>query len=238
MSVLAEQLVAVATALAASLPADDDLDGGLRAAREGARLKQLELVGALRRMADAVGARVAGDLERVSSLVDGSVAFRQGDRSLPDTVSRIAGVPYPTAQAWCTVGEAVSSRSSLLGETLPAERPRVGAALDAGALSVEAAAVIVRALTASEPYTTVEERDGAEGFLVQQAQELTLRQLGRLCVALQDRFDPDGIAPREELLRQRAGVRRVQKRDGSTDWILSTDPESDGWLKGRVRWFV
>ena len=234
MSVLAEQLVAVATALAASLPEGDDLDSALRSGHEGARLEQLRLAGELRRLTDAVGTRVAGDLDRRSSDLDGSVAFRQGDRSLPDTVSRVAGVPYSTAQSWCAVGGAIAARTSLQGEPLPPTRPRVGAALDAGKLNAEAAAVIARALTASGPYTTLEERDDAEGFLVQEAQVLTLRQLGRVCVALQDRFNPDGIEPREELLRRRAGLRRVQKRDGSARWILDPDPESDALLKAAV----
>ena len=233
MVVLANDLIRAATALAESLPPGVDLDAGLRSGHEGERLKQLKLVGELRRMADAVGARLAGDLSRRDDEGNGSVALRQGDRSLADTVSRAAGVPPATAQSWCRVGAAITSSTSLTGEPPPA-RPRVGAALDAGALSVEAAGIIAAALSAAEPYSTLAELECAEKFLVREAPALTLPQLGRVCVALQDRLNPDGVEPREELLRQKAGVRRVQRRDGSVDWILTADPESDGWLKAAV----
>ena len=234
MSVLAERLVAVATALASSLPDGSDLDEALRAGHEGERLEQLRLAGELRRLTDAVGARVAGDLDRRGNDADGTVAFRQGDRALPDMVSRVAGVPYATAQSWCTVGTAVTSRISLVGETLPPQRPRIGAALDTGDVTGEAAAIISRALTGLEEHSSVADRERAEGLLVQEAQVLTLRQLSRVCTQLRNRFDPDGIEPREDLLRRRAGLSRIQKPDGSVRYILDVDPESDGFLKAAI----
>ncbi len=43
--------------------------------------------------------------------------------------------------------------------------------------------------------------------------------------------DPDGVEPREQELRAKAGVRRLKRRDGITRYIVDADPESDGWLR-------
>jgi hypothetical protein len=235
MGVLTERLEAAVAALVASLPPRPDLDVALRSGHEGDRLAQLRLVGEARRLLDAVGARIAGDLDRRDAAVlSEPLSFRQGDRTLADTVSRVAGVPYATAQQWCSVGKAITTRTSLLGEPLPANRPGVGAALDEGKLTIEAAATISRALAQLAEHTTLEDQEQAEALLVQEAPELTLRQLGRLCIELGDRFDPDGVEPREELLRRRAGLRIVRSRDGGTRWILDLDPESEGFLTAAV----
>jgi hypothetical protein len=132
------------------------------------------------------------------------------------------------------VGATVTPRTNLQGEVLAVTRPRVGAALDNGDLPVEAAAIISRVLHDLDERTNPEDRDNAEAILVQEAQVLTLRQLGRLCILLKDRLDPDGVEPREDLLRRRSGVQRIQKSDGGVRWIIDADPESDGWLKSAV----
>jgi Domain of unknown function (DUF222) len=236
MSVLAERLVASVAMLAAGLPAGDDLEQALRQVPEGDLLRLLKQTGSSRRLVDALASRVAGELERREDILDETEPLhsRMGERTLTDVVAREAGMSYSAAQQWCTVGEAVTSRISLLGQTLPPPRPRIGAALDEGELTVEAAAIISRALTGLEDHSSLDERDLAEGLLVQEAQVLTLRQLGRLCTQLRDRFDPDGIEPREDLLRRRAGLRRIQKPDGSVQYIIDADPESDGLLKAAI----
>ena len=231
MSVLAEQLLATATSLAASLPPGADLDAALRSGHEHAKLEQLRLAGELRRLADTIGARISGDLDRRDDTDPGAepVATRYGERSLADVVARAAGLPDAVAQQWCEVGAAVTSRVSLLGHTLPAERPWVGTALDHGGLSLEAAAMITRALRQLEDHTTVEERDWAEGFLVRESSDLTMRQLGRLCTELRDRFDQDGIEPREEDLRAKSGLKVSRTRDGLVRWTIDMDPETAGF---------
>src|SRR5215218_3794069 len=234
MSALSDQLLTVATTLVASLPAGEDLDAALRAGHEGERLAQLKLVGELHRLTDALGARLAGDLDRRDETDLEPIATRHGERTLADVVARASGLPYWTAQSWCTVGIAVTTRNTLLGEALPAAHPRIGAALDLGEVTIDAAASIARALHQLEAHASLDERDAAEAFLVQEAQVLTLRQLGRLCGELQDRFDPDGIEPREDLLRRRASIRMVRRRDGGSRWILDLDPESEGMLKAAM----
>jgi hypothetical protein len=231
MSAFRDRLVEAVAALKAVMAAD--LSRELRAEHEGDLLEHLKLIGELRRLSDAAGVRTAGDLARRDA-DEAAIAMPHGWRTLPDLVAFTAGIPLSAAQQWCTVGASVTARTGLLGETLPAERPRLGVAIDAGVLTVEAAAIISRALSGLEEHSSLEERHLAEGLLVQEAQVLTVRQLGRLCMQLRDRFDADGIEPREQLLRHRAGLRRIQKPDGSVRYIIDTDPESDGFLKAAI----
>jgi hypothetical protein len=151
-----------------------------------------------------------------------------GERSLAEVVARQAGVPLFAAQQWCTVGAGIAPRVSLLGEVLPAKHGAVAEAIDAGTLTVEAGTWILRTMRAVEEITSVEERASAERFLVETAPGLTMRELGRLCGALRDRFDPDGIEPREEAMRAKAGIRETRTKDGLTRWIVDMHPEAEG----------
>lgn len=233
MSALRTRLVTAVEAVKAVAAAVEDLPQELRGAHETALLDDVQLIGELRRLCDALGVRAAGEFGRREA--DGhAIAMPHGWRTLPDLIAHTSGLPLSAAEQWCTVGAAVTPPTNLQGEALPAKRARVAAALDDGELSVEAAAVIARTLNQLDDRTPPDDRDGAERFLVQEAQVLTLRQLGRLCLALKDRLDPDGVEPREDLLRRRSGLRRIQKADGSVRWIIDADPESDGWLKSAM----
>jgi hypothetical protein len=157
-----------------------------------------------------------------------------GERNLAEVVAREAGVPLATAQQWCTVGAGIAPRVSLLGEVLPARHGAVAEAIDAGSLTVEAGTWILRTMRAVEDITSVEDRDSAERFLVATAPRLTMRELGRLCGELRDRFDPDGIEPREDRLRAKAGIRETRTRDGLTRWIMDMHPEAEGVIKTAI----
>ena len=235
MSVLAERLEASVAALLSALPPGDPLEHALQTVPEGNRLALLRQVGQCRRLLDAVAARVAGDLDRSDdSQVGDPLPTRMGERSLADVVARESGVGFATAQQWCTVGAAIAPRTSLLGQQLPANYRSVAEAIDAGTLTVEAGSWIVRTVTQLEDVATSEERVAAEQYLVQEAPRLTVRELGRLCGALRDRFDPDGIEPREDRLRAKAGIRETRTKDGMTRWIMDMHPEAEGVIRTAI----
>jgi hypothetical protein len=231
MSALRDRLTAAVAELKAALASD--VSGELARDDEAGLLESVKLLGEAHRLGGALGVRAAAEVERRNT-GDDPISKRHGWRSTPDLLAFTAGLPAATTQQWCTVGTAVASGTSLLGETLPAERPQLGLALDAGLLPVEAAAILARELRKLGPHASFDELEAVEGFLVQEAQVLTLRQLGRVCIQLQDRFNPDGIEPREELMRLRSGLRRVQRRDGGIRWILDPTPEQDGVLLAAV----
>ncbi|MFC0681797.1 DUF222 domain-containing protein [Lysobacter korlensis] len=235
MSVLAERLMDTVTALAAALPAGDQLERTLQAMPERDVLRLVERIGSSRRLLDAVAARVAGELDRRDDVLDGDpFPTRMGERTLAEVVAREAGMPLATAQQWCAVGAGIAPRRSLLGEPLPGKHGRVAAAIDAGELTVEAGVWILRTLRQLEDLTAVEDRDWAEAMLVREAPRLTMREFGRLCGALRDRLDPDGIEPREEVMRAKAGIRETRTRDGLTRWIMDMDPEAEGIIRTAI----
>ena len=236
MSTLREQAAAAFAALLDAIPDDGPLEQALQGEPEGSVLQAMPPLGHARRLLDAVGARLCGDLDRRSdNLEDGEpLPTRMGERTLAEVVAREAGVPLTVAQQWCTVGGGIAPRMSLVGETLPPKHGAVAAALDAGELTVEAGVWILRTLRQLEDVTSIEDRESAEQFLVQEAPRLTMREFGRLCRALRDRFDPDGIEPREDLLRASSGIRETKNRYGGTRWILDMHPEAEGVLKTAV----
>ena len=57
----------------------------------------LQRVGELRRIVDAIGADLAGDLARRSATPEDSLARRLGDRSAADSVARLVGIEHGEA---------------------------------------------------------------------------------------------------------------------------------------------
>jgi hypothetical protein len=234
MSTLREELAETVAALLDAVP-DGPLEDALQSQPEGEVLKVLSLIGKSRRLVDAVGVRYSGNLAGRDDGVDGDpLPVRMGERGLPDVVAREAGVPLATAQQWCTVGGGIAPRRSLLGEALPARHEAVAAAMDAGGLTAEAAVLVLRTVQQLEHLTSGEERDGIEASLVHEASRSTIREFGRLCGALRDRLDPDGIEPREEALRAKAGIRETRTRDGLTRWVMDMHPEAEGVIRTAI----
>jgi Domain of unknown function (DUF222) len=236
MSTLREQLADTMATLLSALPEGEPLEEALQRRPEGEVLKVFALIGRSRRLIDAVGARFCGDLDRRDDVLDGGdpLPTRMGERTLAEVVAREAGVPLAAAQQWCTVGAGIAPRVSLLGESLPVQHESVATAIDSGELTAEAGVWILRTVRQLEDVTSGEDRDAIEGYLVQEAPRLMIRELGRLCGMLRDRFDPDGIEPREEALRAKAGIRETRTRDGLTRWILDMDPEAEGIIKTAI----
>jgi 5-methylcytosine-specific restriction protein A len=198
-------------------------------------LDAVRIAGELRRLVDAQGCDLAGRLERGSAPdLDQPVARSQAYRSVPDLVEALAGIDQREARAWCRVGVAVQARVSLLGEVLPDAFPELAEAVRSGALSVGRADLILTTIEAIEPHSTPNERAEVEAFLVEQAAGLSTRQFSQVCRAIPDRFNPDGAEPREDLLRERSGVRVTHTRDGLVRWIVDMHPEAAGFLTAAV----
>ncbi|CAN5270954.1 HNH endonuclease signature motif containing protein [soil metagenome] len=194
--------------------------GALRAAElPGA----LGVVGEVRRLIDAVGAELAGQ-------VDASSATALGEKTPADVVAIHAHLPLYEARDWCRVGQALHPETTPLGEVLELERPAVAASVESGAVTVAAASRVLASLDEVGRFVSPEKAAGLESTLVQLACELSVRELGKLCRGLPDLFCPEGSQRREELLRSRSGVRITQLPDGLTRWIVTMHPEAAGFL--------
>src|SRR3954449_724118 len=110
---------------------------------ETALIEVLRRVGAIANLVDAVGSAAAGAFADRSRRGDEeSLAKRLGERSAPIAVAALSRVSVRQAIDWCTVGQALGVRRSLVGEVLPSAYPVLAEALDSGALGAEAAELI------------------------------------------------------------------------------------------------
>lgn len=190
-------------------------------------------VGALRRLVDGVGVDLAGQFEALAQR-DPEGVRALGERSPVMVVRSYVGLDITEAFAWCRVGEAIQPQSNLQGEVLPARHEALVDAMGTGAMRVLGAAQVLETLDEIAPYSSPAERVEVERFLVDTAPELTDRQFTRVCRSMLSRFNPDGAAPREEELRDKRGLVKRRTREGLAQWVLTLDPESEGFLSTGV----
>ncbi len=199
---------------------------------DAALIECLERVGSLSNLVDAIGSRLAG-VFTARSARDGEepLAKRLGSRSAPLAVAAVAHVSTGTATGWCQIGDQLRLRRSLTGELLPEPHPVTAAALETGSIGADAASLILDTLGTVADQADPERLTAWEEFLVGEALTESSTGLRQACRALIAHADPDGIQPREEELRAKAGVRILTRRDGITRYLIDADPESDGWLR-------
>jgi hypothetical protein len=214
---LAEEVAALSAALAEPLGGVDD-----------ERLRELiGMVGSVRRLVDAAGVRIAGEVARRCE--EGALAARWGERSAAAVVAAEAGIDPSEAQDWCEVGAQAVPRFSLAGEELVPRDPAIAAAVERAQLTTRTLGRIVRAVD------EIDRRAPGRGeaiapTLLAEARHLAPRELARLCRFAIDRADADGVPVREEELRRRSGVQVLHLPDGMLRWIITMDPESAGFL--------
>lgn len=194
----------------------------------------LALLGDVRRQVGAIGSQLAAEVARRSSVPETSLARRLGERTPAVAVARLTGIDPVEAQDWCAAGLAASSTLSMTGDGLPPRYESVAQALADAAITPRAVRDIVRALDAVAERTTLTEVAEVERVLLDYAPRLTSRELSRLCRQVVDRFDPDGVEPREEALRRRSGIAVIHGRDGLITWIVTMHPEAAGFLTAAI----
>ena len=191
-------------------------------------------LGEVRRAVDSIGTEFAAELERRSVDPDASLSRRLGERTPAVAIARLTGIDPVEAQDWCSAGVATSAGVSLTGEPLPPRHEDVARSLAEATLTPRATRLIVGALDAVAARATAEEVAEVERALLDYAPGLTSRELAKLCGQVIDRFDPDGVEPREEELRARSGITVINGRDGLVTWIVKMHPEAAGFLTAAV----
>ena len=212
----------------------DVREGSLRLLSDELFTALLGLLGEVRRAVDAIGAEFAAELERRSAVPETSLSRRLGERTPAVALARLTGIDPVEAQDWCAAGVAASPGSSLTGGSLPPRHEAVARALAEAVLSPRAVRTIVGALDAVAVRATTEDVAEVERVLLDFAPGLTSRELARLCRQVVDRFDPDGVEPREDALRARSGITVITGRDGLITWIVKMHPEAAGFLTAAV----
>ncbi len=207
---------------------------------DGGLLALLDRVTDLGRRVDAVTAAVAGEVaERspVGSRADG-LAHRSGFASPARLVAASTGGHVGRAAVLASVGKATAGRRSLTGEALPAVHPHVAAVLHEGGISVDAAQLIICMLERVASRVAPDVLESAEEFLAGKAALLSLDQVVKLVTEMESALDPEGVEPREEVLRE--GRSLVVKEDTSGRIQLRGvfDPETGAPIKAALDAYV
>jgi hypothetical protein len=124
------------------------------------------------------------------------------------------------------VGGAVRSRTSLVGEKLPAERPILAEALLAGRVGIDSAQSIVSYLDLGSQGSaaTLENMDAAEAALVELAGAESAGLVANAGRHWRDALDPDGIEPRYKEILERQRVSISRERNGIKTYTIKAAP--------------
>jgi 5-methylcytosine-specific restriction protein A len=192
------------------------------------------------RDAEAVMARVAGEIARRSpaSLGKEGLAKKQGFQNPAHLVAAATGGAVAGAARIVGVGKATAPRLSLTGEVLPPAHPHVAAGLAAGSVSVDAASAITTMLDRVAPRADSVMADGFEQLLTERAADLPHTLLLRMIRECEARLDQDGLAPREEAMRAARSVRLWEDSAGRLRLAGVFDPETGAPIKGAVEALV
>ena len=221
------------------------LDAAWGAAADATELSRAQLVavnaaiGVLQRRVDAVHAEVAAGIAHESrpELGPGSLAKEQGFRTPAKLIAATTGGSTGDALRLVKVGEATAARTNLIGDRLPSRYPAVQAALAAGTVSAQVAALIIAMLERVRVAAGAVRIAEGERLLVRQAPGLAMDDMRRLLQRAEAWLDPDGVPPREEELRAKRSA-RMWERDGLFHLELVADAASAAPVKAAVRGYV
>ncbi|HWK76701.1 HNH endonuclease [Microbacterium sp.] len=195
-----------------------------------------DAVALVQRRLDAVQVDVAAGLARESrpELGAESLAKQQGFRTPAKMLSTTMGVSTGDALRLIKVGESTAPRSDLLGAKLPAKYPLVREALNSGALSAQASALIIGLLDRCRVAAGAERIVEGERLLVEAAVGLGLDEVRKLIVRAEAWLDPDGVEPREDERRAQRSLTFFE-RDGYLHFNGKWDAETGAPIAAALR---
>jgi hypothetical protein len=208
------------------------LDAALRALRDVPRAAgQYETAtdADLLRAAE-VAAEIASLARAHSVLAAGQIAHRSRPELGPAALTRRAGARTPeellTARTRVTGREAATAVR--VGRSIrdADARDAIATGFAAGTLSVEAADAIQSGLHGASAEPGLLAR--ATELLCDEARRLDPDRLRKRAREVRDELDEAGVAAREEVLRGRRSLRRIDLRDGMKRLVWDYDPETAG----------
>ncbi|MGV8882983.1 MAG: DUF222 domain-containing protein [Rhodoglobus sp.] len=174
----------------------------LNAAEAASTIAAVETVG---RLADAARVRAAAPLATEPGMPE-----QLGFTSPVTAVAALCSIKETSARARIRVATGISNDITIAGVPIPATHPRVGAALDAGELGLDAASLIVTELGSVAGRVERDILDAAEAIMISRATGAPVDDSGeRFASAVSVDFlatevhqitaaiDPDGARPRE-----------------------------------------
>lgn len=198
-----------------------------------------DAIGVLQRRLDAVHVDVAAGISHESrpELGPEGLAKQQGFRTPAKLIAATTGVSTGDAVRLVKVGEATAPRTDLIGSRLPARYPLVREALATGALSAQAAALIIALLERCRVAAGAERVAAGERMLAAAAEGLALDDVRKLIVRAEAWLDPDGVEPRAEEQRGRRSL-TIFERDGMVHLNAQLDAETAAPIVTAIRGYV
>ena len=203
--------------------------------RDDELLIQLADVEQLGRLVDALRVAAAGEVDARSGRErEDSLSRHHQCTTGAQLVELVTRTSSAEAARRVRVGRGITPLSTLTGAPLPAAFEQVAAAISAGRLGVDAAAAIIRHLTDASRAASPETIREAEALLVQQAATLPAEMVAQLAQRTCATLDPDGVRPREEVLRQQRRFHLGREVDGMTPFSGLADPINAGLLRAAL----
>ncbi|WP_448003277.1 DUF222 domain-containing protein [Agromyces bauzanensis] len=194
----------------------------------------------VRRDIDVMLARVAAEVTKRSGqeFGDTGLAKAQGFHNPVRLIAASTGASRADALRLIAVGTATAQRQTFSGERLPSRHPHVAAAVEAAEIGVEAASAITSMLDRASARGDASRVDIVEAALVDLAARVPLETLIRGVREAEARLDPDGVEPREDVLRTERSLTMREDRHGIVHLHARLDPESAAPVKAAIEALV
>ncbi len=211
------------------------VEADARAMSDDGLVRVSDALAGLARVVESLQARCAAELaSRCTGEAGADLARARGFNTPERMIAQSTGRRYSDAVKLVAVGQATASRATFTGGLRPARHPHLAAALERGAIGVDAAEVIRRFLDGIELRADRERLDDAEAFLVERAPVVGADGLARLVKHLEAHLDPDGVKPREDVLRARRELRIWEDASGMVNLRGALDPVNGATLKAAI----
>ena len=210
---------------------------GLTHSEDGAIIDVIETAQQIAQSAQGFLAAGAGELDRRSAGVgDDSLAKRLGWKTPAGVIAAKAGISFGEAARAVDVGGMIRPHLGEHGEDLPADRPRVAAAVLSGELPLAMAQRIDRTLDQIAWHLSPADLATVERGLVTQfvSGRFSVAKFIQHCAEMVEQFDVPGAKQRDKNRRQTASIRETWLPDGSLQLIVILDPERAAFYKTAV----
>ncbi|KQO97733.1 HNH endonuclease signature motif containing protein [Leifsonia sp. Leaf264] len=244
IALLQQDVALLAAVWTEALPAfgvvPSDAQGGFELMNGSGVVSVTDVLTRIRRHADALLARAAGEVGKRSGPEFGieGLAKQNGFHNPQALIAASTGGSTGEAARLVAVGMATASRQALSGERRSARYPHVAAALEGGLISVDAAAAITGMLDRVAPRADAALAESVEQILAERAAGLPLSLLLRVVKQAEARLDPDGAEPRDEERWAARSLTIREDRHGGLDIRAHLDPESGTYVKTAIEALV
>jgi hypothetical protein len=190
----------------------------------------------LGRVVDALRVRAAGEVDARSDLmVKERLSAQHGCRNGTELLERLTGASTRTVRSRVRLDTRTQPRFALTGEELPAKQPAIAAALQNGAIGLEAAQLIGTMLTTVEHRADPVALADSEAWLVAEATghepTRTFDEVRAQVLAIGLSLDQDGPEPSAEEAAKRRGFTIGTLRNGVHPVRGDVTPEAAGALQ-------